>query len=161
MSLFDNPEYQWRETYFVLFDKRRRPTLAQVEDALRHAGDRFQLERMSANDEGLFESVTLLALDDYAALDISYMEGPDVREETENLTEELKPMITDPAERAKLASLKDFDARFDIMHFEQVVFDDEEGMEDCFDPSALLLCMEALQKLTGGVGVDPQSGTLM
>jgi hypothetical protein len=29
------------------------------------------------------------------------------------------------------------------------------------DPSALLLIMEALVKLTDGVGIDPQSGALM
>ena len=50
------------------------------------------------------------------------------------------------------------DARFDILHFEEV---SEEGEEETFDPSALLMVIEALAKLTDGVAVDPQSGTIM
>jgi len=33
--------------------------------------------------------------------------------------------------------------------------------DETFDPSALLMVIEALAKLTGGVAVDPQSGTIM
>jgi hypothetical protein len=63
-------------------------------------------------------------------------------------------------ERAKLARLPQCDARLDIMHFEQVV-ESEDGEDDMLDPSALLLVLEALVKLTGGVGIDPQAGALM
>ena len=45
------------------------------------------------------------------------------------------------------------------MHFEQVI-DGDEG-DEMFDPSALLLVIEALTELTGGIGIDPQSGTLV
>ncbi len=31
MSTFERENFQWRETYFVLFDADKRPTLARVE----------------------------------------------------------------------------------------------------------------------------------
>jgi hypothetical protein len=30
MSLFENDQYRWRETYFVLFDEKRLPTVASM-----------------------------------------------------------------------------------------------------------------------------------
>ena len=35
MSMFEDSRYRWRETYFVLFDAKKRPTLKSVDqDAL-------------------------------------------------------------------------------------------------------------------------------
>jgi hypothetical protein len=61
----------------------------------------------------------------------------------------------------KLARIPHCDVRFDIMHFEQMTDDQIDEGEEMLDPSALLLVMDALVELTGGVGVDPQSGALM
>ena len=35
MSTFENDDYKWRETYFVLFDAAQRPTLSKLAAALR------------------------------------------------------------------------------------------------------------------------------
>ena len=59
----------------------------------------------------------------------------------------------------KLKRLKNFDARFDIFHFEQEVEAVEE--DELFDPAALLLLMEKLAELCRGIGYDPQSQSLM
>lgn len=161
MSTFDTDDYQWRETYFVLFKSSQRPTLSSVEQTLRALSDRFELRDLEADEEGLFESLTLLAPDDYAALDISYLSGEDVQAQGAQLFDEMKSSAGGTsAERQKLAMLPACDARLDIMHFEQLVGEDD-GDDEMLDPSALLLVLDALVRLTGGVGVDPQAGALM
>jgi hypothetical protein len=161
MSTFEREEFKWRETYFVLFDSARRPTLATVEATLRDLNDRFQLLNPRADEDGRFESITVLSPDDYAALDISYESGEEVREQGTALALEMKSSAADAEERAKVARLSECDARFDLLHFEQTV-DDEPGDEDeMLDPSALLIVLDALVELTRGVGVDPQSGTVL
>jgi len=160
MATFDSDAFQWRETYFVLFRSSQRPTLAKVEATLRKLGSHYQLADQQADENGQFESLTLISPDDFAALDISYLEGEDVQEQVAALVEELRP--GDGVEPEKLALLPRCDGRFDIMHFEQTV-DSGEGEEgdEMLDPSTLLVVLDALAELTGGVGIDPQSGSLM
>ena len=162
MSTFEREEFKWRETYFVLFDSGKLPTLKNVERILGALSERFELTNAQADEDGRFESITLLAPDDYAALDISYESGEEVRQQGAALAQELKPSVTDDDERAKLARLPKCDARFDLLHFEEVVGDEpEDALDEMLDPSALLIVLDALVELTDGVGVDPQSGTLL
>ncbi len=163
MSTFENDNYKWRETYFVLFDSPRRPTLAQLSKTLQRLNPRFELISPTADEAGRFESVTIRSPQDYAALDISYLGGEEVNEQGVELALEMKPVATEPEEKRKLARLPECDARLDILHFEQVgasgaAADTEDEM---LDPGALLLVLDALVELTGGVGVDPQSGTIV
>jgi hypothetical protein len=160
MTTFDTESFQWRETYFVLFKSAKRPTLAKVEATLRKLGSHYQLADPQQDESGSFESLTLFSPDDFAALDISYLDGEDVQEQVASLVDELRP--GDGVEPAKLALLPKCDARFDIMHFEQMIGapEGEEG-DEMLDPSTLLLVLDALAELTGGVGIDPQSGSLM
>ncbi|MBI3461654.1 MAG: hypothetical protein HY000_01135 [Planctomycetes bacterium] len=162
MSTFENDDFRWRETYFVLFSAAKRPTLNQVEGLLRGLNQRFQLTHTSSDDEGHFESLTLLAPDDFAAVDISYLEGEEVLEQGALLTDELKSSPPAEVDRRKLARLADCDARFEIMHFQQVMPDeDEDELDGMFDPSALLIVLDALVQLTDGIGIDPQSGSML
>lgn len=49
-----------------------------------------------------------------------------------------------------------------MLHFEQVVdFEDEDEAEGMLDPTALLVVLDALAKLTDGIPVDPQAGTML
>lgn len=158
MSTFDNEDFLWRETYFVLFDAKRRPLLADVQRALKSATDRVQFANASADDEGRIESLTILAPEDFAALDISYESGDSVREQVSALNAEMKrSTVLDPG---KLDRLPKCNARLDVMHFEQVGGAEDEGdpMSSMFDPSSLLIVMETLVTLTDGLGVDPQTG---
>ncbi len=50
MSTFERDEFKWRETYFVLFDVGKRPTLKQVERALHNLSDRFELTNARADE---------------------------------------------------------------------------------------------------------------
>lgn len=149
---------EWRETYFVLFDSAQRPDADRVRKAITALKDHFEIRAISADDEGLFESVTVLAPEDHAALEISYLTGDDVREQSQALAKELSS-CGEASER--LAKLKRFDARFDVMHFEAMDDADYDDGEELFDPSALLLVVESLAKLTKGIAVDPQSGLML
>jgi hypothetical protein len=159
MSTFEDQGYKWRETYFVMFPAARRPTQEKVEQLLKSLSSRFELINSEAGEQGEFDSVTLRSPQDYAAMDISYESGDEVTEQVVLLQQEMKGLV-DAADRPKLAQLSKCDAKFDILHFEQT--DDSEEEEDgMLDPSALLSVIDALVELTGGIGVDPQSGSLM
>jgi hypothetical protein len=164
MSTFERQDYKWRETYFVLFDSCKRPTLKKVERVLGELSDRFVLSNAQADEDGRFDSITVMSPDDYAAVDISFESGEEVVEQAAAFSQELKGSVCDDEERAKLARLPKFDARFDLLHFEETSEEEaeaEDEMDEILDPSALLIVLDALVELTGGVGVDPQSGTLL
>ena len=162
MSLFENDQYTWRETYFVLFEEKNRPTGEQVRQALAELGPRYQVENVSSNEAGLCESLTLLSPDDYAAMDITYVSGNEVQEQMDDVLSQVRnsPMCEDP--ELTLARVARCDARFDLFHFEQIVFESlEEDSEEFLDPGALLVVLEQLASLCQGVGFDPASGSVM
>src|SRR5262245_34306106 len=119
MSTFENQDYKWRETYFVLFDSARRPMLDQVKRRLTHLNSRFELSNGEADEKGRFESITLRSPQDYAAMDISYVSGEEVSEQVDELQREMKGTV-DAADRPKFSQLAQCDAKFDILHFEQL-----------------------------------------
>lgn len=161
MSTFENHDYKWRETYFVLFQSKNRPTLEQVRQKLSKLNRRFALSEGEADEEGRFQSITIRSPQDYAAMDISYESGDEVMEQLAELQRDMKGSI-DASDRPKFEQLTQCDAKFDILHFEQVSDADEaEDDGEMLDPSALLNVMDALMELTRGVGIDPQSGSLM
>jgi hypothetical protein len=161
MSTFEDERYRWRETYFVLFSAARRPTLKAVEQRLAAINKRYQLSNPSADDEGRFESLTVVSPDDFAALDVCYTGGDEVLEQGAELVRELAP-TTEPAQRPLLKRIKQCDGRFDVLHFEQVsgASDEDEG-DDMLDPGALLAVLEELATITDGIAIDPQSGTFL
>lgn len=157
MSTFESGGYRWRETYFLLFDSAQRPTVERMQNLLEGLPGKLDLQNLRADDDGRFDSVTVVAPGTYSALDISYLEGEEVLEQAAEFLEQFQDANSTSAEQEKLKRISACDSRFDILHFEEVV--DEE--DEMFDPSALLLVVEALTELTEGVGVDPQSGTIM
>lgn len=164
MSMFENNRYHWRETYFVLFRQSGRPTMQQLEAAIEKLGSRYELRNQHADDDGMVESLTVVAHDDYSAIDVCYVEGDEVVEQIEGLVQELKPELTGEDGKAVLAQLARCDARFDVLHFEEKSIldeEDEDEDEDSLDPSALLLILDRLAKLTGGIAYDPQSGVIV
>ena len=158
MSMFESDRYRWRETYFILFDSAQRPSQERLEQTLSQLSPQFEVSASRLDENGEFESLTVLAHGAYAALDISYLDGEEVIEQAVEWGEEFEGMADTPIEREKLKRLSACDARFDLLHFEEVPDEEDEEM---FDPSALLLVVDALARLTQGVALDPQSGTLM
>lgn len=160
MSMFENDQYRWRETYFVLFQSSKRPTLEKLQQAISKLNSRFTLTNLSADESGLFESLTVLSPDDFAALDVSYLDGDEVLEQGAELVDELETTDCRAEERARLDRIRQCDARFDVLHFEQIVSFDDEA-DEMLDPSALLVVMQALARETDGIAVDPQAGTFL
>ena len=156
MSLDDR--FEWRETYFILFPSGKRPLLKQVEKTVQRLGAHLEIGDREADEEGRLESLHIRSPEDHSALEIDYISGEEVLAQVAELTKQLRG---ENAERDKLAKLKNCDARFEVMHFEEMDGFDPEEADEVFDPSALLAVLDALVDLTGGVGVDPQSGTLL
>lgn len=161
MSLFGDTQYQWRETYFVLFREGDRPLADKVVKALTGDDRRFQVTDVRGDENGRLDSLTLKSPDDFAAMDISFVNGDEVTEQIDELGREIAKATLDDEEREKLSMLANCDARYDIFHFEQVLNDEDDDGDDFLDPAALLIVMERLTMLCRGVGIDPQSGSLM
>ncbi|MCC7084676.1 MAG: hypothetical protein IT427_06685 [Pirellulales bacterium] len=160
MSTFENHDYKWRETYIVLFHAQRRPTLEKVQQRLVDLNSRFELVNPEADEKGRFQSITIQSPQDFAAMDICYDDGSEVLEQAAELQRELKSAAS-ADERPKIAGLANCDAKFDVLHFEQVTGEASDDEDDMLDPSALLGVLNVLADLTSGMAIDPQSGSLM
>jgi hypothetical protein len=167
----DSDDLYWRETYFILFPQKRRPTLNQVSAALAKANKRYQLQNPSADDAGLIESLLIESPEDHAAVEISYEVGDAIVEQNLAWAKELKSQL--PGD--KLQELIKSDARLDVAHFERMPasggayaednfgdeFDDEEAGLEMLDPTCLLTVVETLAVLTGGLAFDPAAGEIV
>lgn len=159
MSLFEDDQYHWRETFFVFFDEKMRPAPAKMEKFLKELGPGYEVRDIRTDDDGRFESATVLAPGDFAAMDITYIGGEEVIEQLDQMSEEIGKATLNAGQVEKLRKIANCNARFDIYHFEQVAVDEDEA--DMMDPGALLIVLERLAKVCDGVGFDPQSGQLM
>ncbi len=161
MSMFEDSRYRWRETYFVLFDAKKRPTLKSVTKMLAALNKRFELCNLGADSHGRIDSLTLISPDDFAALDICYTGGAEVLEQGASLIEDLKKLGAEGPPPVPWEQIKKYDGRFDVLHFERVPEDAgaDADEEELLDPSALLVVLGGLARLTGGVAIDPQAGT--
>lgn len=167
MSMFEDSRYRWRETYFVLFDSSNRPTLKTVERTLSALHEHYELTNLSEDKYGQFESLTLLSPDDFAALDVCYTGGGEVLEHAASLAKEMELAAREMRETDSLRRIRRCDGRFDVLHFERIPEYGEENEpeneepDEMLDPSALLLVLGALARLTDGVTIDPQAGTFL
>lgn len=163
MSLFENSEFQWRETFFVMFEQGKRPTVDQMKSVIEGLGDRLKAENMRMTEDGQFESVTLFAPDDFAAMDIVCTVGEEVIEQLPTLIEELEPHMLDAEEKAQLKTIMNCSARLEIFHFEQHTFTaPEDGLDaNVMDPGGVLIVLQRLNAICDGVVVDPQSSSVL
>ena len=164
MALFDNPEYRWRETYLLFHKKSQRAMAAKVVQTIEGIRGHYNLEQVVADPDGYFESGTVFAEEAFAAIDLSYVEDDQIREQIAEIQEEMKEVLEDPEDLAKLESLSEYDVRIDLLHFERLTagFEEEDDeFNSCFDPAALLAVAEKWTLLTGGVCLDPASATIL
>jgi hypothetical protein len=162
MSMFEDSHYRWRETYFVMFRSSHRPKLKKVQQALSTLNAHYQLINVRGDSQGRVDSLTLISPDDFAALDICYTDGAEVLEQGAALAQDLQPTVAEAGNEEVLSQLVQCDARFDVLHFEQVPeFPEEDEPDEMLDPSALLLVLSALAKLTDGIAIDPQAGAVL
>jgi hypothetical protein len=161
MSLFADSRYQWRETYFVLFDPQTRPKAADVQAALTALGPRLAVSEVAANEDGLLESMTVLSHADAAGMDLTYVEGDEVKEQIIQLKQEWKAKKPSPKEKPHVDRVLHASARFDVFHFEEVSYLPDEEDDGPLDPGTLLLVLNKLARLCHGEALDPQTGELL
>ena len=158
MSLFEDKNYQYRDTYFVFFKKANRPSADKVQACLADLGDKYELKKVVANNDEL-DSMSVASPHDFSAMDVVYVEGEEVNTQITELLDEFRSITLTGDDTQKLKQVRECDARFDIYFFEQV---GEHGSDDEFlDPGGLLLVMEKLASVCDGIGLDPQSNALM
>jgi len=160
MSLFENDNYRWRGTYFVLFDAERRLTSEQIIAELRAIDSRNEVRDVRENEDG-FESLTMISPTDFAGMDVTYMMGEEVREQASDLIMELQEMMEEPEDQQKLDRLAACNAQFEIYHFQQVTEQDDDDDDEMMDPGSLIVVLERLAEECDGVAVDPQSSSFM
>src|SRR5262245_12999334 len=129
MSLFADGRYQWRETYFVLFDRQHRPKGADVKKSLAELAPKVEVLDVQSDDHGLVDSMTILAHADAAGMDVTYVEGDEVREQLAELKKEWKGQTFTGDEKTKVEHALRATARLDVYHFEELgdgFLDEEE-----------------------------------
>ena len=154
MSLFGNNQYQYRETYFVLFPGDQLPDAEKLKEVLGGLGPRYETVNVAESENG-FESMTVKSPRDFSAMDIVFTTGEEVEAQIQEVLEAARTMTLSSDDTRKLARISKFDSRFDIFHFEEIATatDDDQFL----DPGGLLLVLEALADLCGGVALDPQT----
>lgn len=157
MSLFGNPRYQYRETYFVLFKEENRPSNEILEAAINGLGDRFEIKETHHDSEQNLESMTVIAPADFAGMDLTYVGGEEILEQVAELNEQFKTTTLTGDEMKKIAKINSCRARYDILHFEELTESDDEFL----DPGALLTIVETISELCDGVGIDRETLTIV
>ena len=156
MSLFEDLDYMYQETFFVYLERESRPQVEAMEACLREVDPDCTFENIVKTDEGLFQSASVRFPRDNSALDVVYAEGEAVQQQVGELILELEADSLFEEDLEKARQLGQFDARFDLFQF------NEKSLgEDMFDPGGLFLVMEKLGELCGGIGLDPQSQSLI
>ena len=157
MSLFGNPSYQYRETYFVLFPIDNRPTAEQLSQSVESLGDRYEIKEVHRDPEGRLESMTIIASSDFAGMTVTYVAGEEVSEQIAELNEMFKKTTLTRDEISKIGKISGCNARFDVMHFEEVTSNED----DFLDPGSMLTIVETVAKLVQGVGFEQESLTIV
>ena len=162
MSLFDDPNYRWRDTFLVFFDDNQRPTIELALSAIQQIG-KFEVQHSSASESRHIESITITSSVDLVGLEILYVAGDEVVEETEPLILELAEDAMLLGNEDSLTLLSTANARFDILHFEKITDNSNEPSDDdeLMDPGSLLTVTAALADLVNGVAVDPSSASFV
>ncbi len=159
MSLFENTQYEYTDTFFVFFRQENLPAADIIERAIADLGNRYEPKGLSLKEER-FESMTVLAPLDFSAIDIVLDLNTEIASQIEEISGEFRTLTLTGDDQTRLDELTQCDARFDLFHFERLVSGNSDP--DAFiDPGGLLIVLEKLRELCSGVGVDPQSQMLL
>ncbi len=166
MSLFDNPDYQWRETYFVYYARCKMPRLEEAVGRMRKRIPGVCATETARDEKGNLQAVSILFPDSPSGVEL-ILSSPD---DMDKPIEEAKNMLDDMPDKRTRHALCRSDSRVDILHFERTgnkriehdLFDseDDHNPED-FDPSSMFTLIDQLIDLTKGVAIDPQSGMVV
>ncbi len=120
MSTFEDERYQWRETYFVLFDPKDKPLLSEIQSGLGPMFKSLAVRQARADEQGRIESLTVASCDDFAAIDLVYQSGEQIVREIDALADEMVNLTSTKKNRAKIEKARKCSARLDVLHFEQM-----------------------------------------
>jgi len=158
VSLFEDDQYQYCDTFFVYFQAQNRPSLEDIEKALSGGGETRELTDAKSDSNGAFKSITVRSPHDSSAMDIAFVGGEEVAEQVEELVSEFRQISLEGDDFEKLKKIKDANARLDVFQFERI---SESQEPDMIDPGGLFLVLEKLNGICDGIGLDPQSKTLI
>ena len=119
----------------MLFDVHKRPKLQIVAKTIQALNHRYELKNMSADDHERIESLTIISPEDYAALDICFTSGDEVREQAVSLVADLKKSAGDTGTEIPEAKLLSYNGRFDVLHFERIDEMSDEEEDEMLDPA--------------------------
>lgn len=156
MSLFEDDNYVYRDTFFIYLKSESRPTAVQVQQCIESLGEKYETSNLK-DENGQFASISIRSPYDSSGMDVAYVQGEEVLENVSEQLREFRTITLSGDDHKKLVTLGDCNARLDVFHFEQK---QDGGAEEMLDPGGLLLVMERLASVCQGVGLDPQSKTL-
>jgi hypothetical protein len=146
------------DTFFVYLDADNRPSEEQVRAAITSGSEKYKLSDPRAEADGAFKSITVRSPHDSSGMDIVFVSGDEVKEQVVEVVDEFRQISLEGEDFAKLKQVANANARLDVFHFEETS-DSEEP--DMIDPGGLFLILEKLNKICDGIGLDPQSKTLI
>lgn len=158
MSLFEDDQYQYCDTFFVYFQVQNQPSLEEIEKALSGGGETRELTDARSDSDGAFKSITVRSPHDSSAMDIAFVGGQEVAEQVKELVSEFRQISLEGDDFDKLNQIKGANARLDVFQFERI---SESQEPDMIDPGGLFLVIEKLKGICDGIGLDPQSKTLI
>ena len=125
-------------------------------------GAGYRVTSVRRGEEGEFESLTVESPFDFAAMDISYVSGEEVREQVGrtgagNETREADQARTGAAGGPGQVRRPLRHVPLPAGHGGDGYGEDDE--DEFLDPGSLLLVLQRLAKLCHGIGVDPQAGS--
>ena len=120
MSMFEDDRYCWRETYLVMLDRLKHPKTSEVVQGLKKLKGRIEIGNTQSNASGLLESLVVISPNDSSAVELQYREGSDVILQFDSLADELERHDPAVGERKKIARAREFSAKIELLHFEQV-----------------------------------------
>jgi len=153
MSLFEDNQYEYCDTFFVFLEEGNAPTCEAIEGALAELGTRYTVENLKGRD-GRFVSATIRSPADYSAMDLTFVVGDEVTEQVTTLGEELRNITMHGGAADSLKKMVKATARYDVFHFEEKNANNED---EFLDPGGVLLVVQKIAAVCGGVGYDPQS----
>lgn len=134
MSTFEDDRYQWRETYFILFNPSKRPLIGEVRKKLKPLLRTLKLTTIRGDSEGRLEMLSIASPEDHAALDIAYQSGEHILEEMNVLADELVNLTSTKKNQEKIERIRTCSARLEVLHFEQMVSEENENPPEVFSP---------------------------
>lgn len=154
MSLFGDSNYRYHETIFVFFKDANRPSAAAVETAIKKL--RYKILEQEETD-GALASMSVVSDQDFAGMDIARVDDEEVQASLEEIQEQLRTTTMAGEDQDKVSKIGNYDARFDVFHFEKIVGEEAGEM---LNPGALLLLLSSLSEICDGIAIDPQSLTV-